>query len=197
MRSYHKGSAHVVVIIILVVALVGALGFVFYQNFIEKKPAEQKTADTAKDTPAKTDTTPKADETNYLVIKEWGVKLPAEGVLEGAAYYTDTVQNTDGSEQLAVYLTTTKLRTLAKCDSSEASCASAGGALERGKADDTFYGGAGQSIGKYKDYGTRVGDYYYSRTGPQASSFEAGPDQDYEVQVSKAYIEAFNKLSLE
>lgn len=33
-----KGSAHIVIIIILVVALLGVLGFVFWQNFIDKKP---------------------------------------------------------------------------------------------------------------------------------------------------------------
>lgn len=31
-----SGSAHIIVVIILVVALMGALGFVFYQNFIQK-----------------------------------------------------------------------------------------------------------------------------------------------------------------
>ncbi len=65
MRSYHKGSAHVVVIIILVVALVGALGFVFYQNFIEKKEAVKADttstdADKTKNTPDRT--TPSTDQ---------------------------------------------------------------------------------------------------------------------------------------
>jgi len=35
------GSAHVVIIIILVVAVLGLLGFVFWQNFIMKTPAEK------------------------------------------------------------------------------------------------------------------------------------------------------------
>lgn len=46
-----KGSAHVVIIVILVVALLGVLGFVFWQNFIDKKPVAKsdensKTEDT-------------------------------------------------------------------------------------------------------------------------------------------------------
>jgi len=46
-----KGSAHVVIIVILVVALLGTLGFVFWQNFIDKKPVAKnnessKTEDT-------------------------------------------------------------------------------------------------------------------------------------------------------
>jgi hypothetical protein len=35
-----QGSAHAIVIVILVLALLGTLGFVFYQNFIAKKPVE-------------------------------------------------------------------------------------------------------------------------------------------------------------
>ncbi len=36
-RQSQTGSAHVIVIVLLVVALLGTLGFVFYQNFIAKK----------------------------------------------------------------------------------------------------------------------------------------------------------------
>jgi hypothetical protein len=35
-----KGSAHVIIITVLVAALIGALGFVFWQNFINKSPAD-------------------------------------------------------------------------------------------------------------------------------------------------------------
>lgn len=38
-KNNQTGSAHVVIIVLLVVALLGALGFVFYQNFIAK-PAQ-------------------------------------------------------------------------------------------------------------------------------------------------------------
>lgn len=47
-QNYNRGSAHVVVIVILVIALLCALGFVFYQNFIEKKkPVESPSQTTA------------------------------------------------------------------------------------------------------------------------------------------------------
>lgn len=35
-RTFQTGSAHAVIIVLLVLALLGALGFVFYQNFIQK-----------------------------------------------------------------------------------------------------------------------------------------------------------------
>lgn len=40
--STQKGSAHVI-IVILVVALLGTLGFIFWQNFIHKEPVTTKT----------------------------------------------------------------------------------------------------------------------------------------------------------
>lgn len=39
-KTNQRGSAHAVIIVILVLALLGALGVVFYQNFIAKKPAD-------------------------------------------------------------------------------------------------------------------------------------------------------------
>lgn len=57
--SKRTGSAHVVVIIILVVALVAALGFIFWQNFVQKDSA--KTTDTTADSSKQTDTTDDSD----------------------------------------------------------------------------------------------------------------------------------------
>lgn len=37
-----KGSSHVITIVALVVALIGALGFVFWQNFIHKEPVAKE-----------------------------------------------------------------------------------------------------------------------------------------------------------
>lgn len=41
-----SGSAHVVIIVVLVIAIIGALGFVFWQNFLQPntEPAEQNTS---------------------------------------------------------------------------------------------------------------------------------------------------------
>jgi hypothetical protein len=44
--SNQRGDAHVVIMIVLIVALIGALGFVFYQNFIMKKPMTDSTTQT-------------------------------------------------------------------------------------------------------------------------------------------------------
>ncbi len=44
-RWLQKGSAHVIVIAVLVVALAGTLGLVFYQNFIAKPSSDSSSAD--------------------------------------------------------------------------------------------------------------------------------------------------------
>jgi|GEM_PF-4700588 len=45
-----SGSAHVVIVIILVVALIGALGFMFWQNFTQKGPVATNTKVVQSDT---------------------------------------------------------------------------------------------------------------------------------------------------
>lgn len=39
-RTQQNGSAHVIIMVVLVVALIGALGYIFYQNFIAKKDSQ-------------------------------------------------------------------------------------------------------------------------------------------------------------
>jgi hypothetical protein len=50
--KYQSGSAHLIIIAILSVALIGALGFVFYQNFIQSKDSTLKTDTSKTTTPA-------------------------------------------------------------------------------------------------------------------------------------------------
>jgi hypothetical protein len=52
-KNLQSGSAHLIVIIVLVVALLGTLGFVFWQNFINKSAASN-TATTAEESSKKT-----------------------------------------------------------------------------------------------------------------------------------------------
>lgn len=59
-----QGSAHVIIIVVLIVAVLGLLGFVFWQNFIAKKDTPK--ADTASTSTASTSTpTPTPDVKNY------------------------------------------------------------------------------------------------------------------------------------
>ena len=48
-QQKQTGSAHVVVIVVLIIALVGALGFVFWQNFVNKYHDTEQTHSTSKE----------------------------------------------------------------------------------------------------------------------------------------------------
>lgn len=78
-----SGLAHVVIIGVLVIALIGALGFIFWQNFMQKTSTDDQadasqqttnTGDATEDTVASNDTTT----TNDTVAK---------GTIKGAAVY--------------------------------------------------------------------------------------------------------------
>lgn len=75
-RTYQQGSAHVVIIVVLVVALLGALGYIFYNNFIAKKADVSKkdsgnsgVVETPKQEPSKD------SNEGYVVLEDWGVRF--------------------------------------------------------------------------------------------------------------------------
>lgn len=78
-ETKQQGSAHAIIIVILVVALLGALGVVFYQNFIAKKPAE--TANTKQE-----ESTAVAMPTARLTFDKaaYNFTYPTNWVVEGA-----------------------------------------------------------------------------------------------------------------
>ncbi len=77
-RFKQVGSAHAVIIVVLVLALLGALGFVFYQNFIAKKPTETAVQEQGADKATAQPTVRlKFQESTYLV------NYPLEWTLDG------------------------------------------------------------------------------------------------------------------
>ncbi|MDB5159863.1 MAG: hypothetical protein JWO99_126 [Candidatus Saccharibacteria bacterium] len=69
------GSAHAIIIILLVVAILGLLGFVFWQNFIQKKDTTPATSTPTTTTTTTTTTTPKTTATS-LVLTSYAVEVP-------------------------------------------------------------------------------------------------------------------------
>lgn len=76
-----KGSAHVVIIVILVVALLGALGFVFWQNYL-KGPSE--TSNSNDNSTVQTNDKDKVKKTPVLVDEEGYSFTVAEGFHESS-----------------------------------------------------------------------------------------------------------------
>jgi len=83
MKSRNQsGSAHVVIIIVLVVVLIGALGFIFWQNFIK---TDQPTANTSQT--VKQDTTEEAKDGTIV----GSLTYPSEGIPEDLVVYAQNI----------------------------------------------------------------------------------------------------------
>lgn len=74
MKHKQSGSVHLIITVILVLALLGALGFIFWQNFINKKDSTATTTTTTSTTAANTTATVPANDN--LVVSQWGVTVP-------------------------------------------------------------------------------------------------------------------------
>lgn len=81
------GSAHVIVISVIVLAIVGALGFVFWNSYINKKPAPvvSQTKTVSQTNSAVQKDQPAAQE---LKIDDWSIKFTVpSGLAVGDIYY--------------------------------------------------------------------------------------------------------------
>jgi hypothetical protein len=72
-KQYQNGSALIVVIIILVIAILGTLGFLFWQNLNSKTNQPE----TAQVNPDDTD-----ENEGYLVLEDWGVRFKIAPALD-------------------------------------------------------------------------------------------------------------------
>ena len=72
-RKSQSGSAHVIIIAVLVVALVGALGWIFWQNFVGEKPVPASSNDDKNITQAPQQSTSCVDTVNlcFKVPSSW------------------------------------------------------------------------------------------------------------------------------
>lgn len=89
-NSRSQGFAHAFLVIGLVAALLGALGFIFWQNFIHKEPTVTKTQTVTKPQPKEEVESNKG----YLVLKDWGIKFKIPETKSEIVYYK--VQIDDG-----------------------------------------------------------------------------------------------------
>ena len=96
------GSAHVVIIVVIVAAVLGALGYVFWQNFINKDTSEitndsKQTTTQSAETPANPVEQPKDSTEGYLVLEDWGIKFKLPEDSGEIRYYKENVTNDNGS----------------------------------------------------------------------------------------------------
>ena len=91
-----SGSAHLIIILILGLALLGSLGFVFYQNFIQNKDSLSNTETEKTNDESKT-TTPVA------AIQTAPINDPKTVVSEFVESYLDYVSHQDGTASAFIH----------------------------------------------------------------------------------------------
>jgi len=157
-----QGSAHLIIIVALVVILIGALGFIAWQNFGPDTTEKTSTTETVEtDTaevfePEEEAVKPELTGTKYLVISDWGVKFP----------YIGNVEIKIGEKSAkTIGLTTDQLIKYGD------DCSTTGGGLiVRGFAGDNAYVAGEETYADLYAKGMvgKIGDYYYMYQASQA-----------------------------
>ena len=160
-KTSQQGSAHVVIIIILVGALLAALGFVFWQNFIQKQPSENPKQSTTH-TDSQPDNAASREESLRLSESSLETRVPAEWGLKAEAMWGDgQKKNLVGYE-----LSSTRLTSKA---SPEQACASSAGTIQIVATGAQWSDGKGTpiTIDEYKgNDAKKIGDVYYVYVAP-------------------------------
>lgn len=189
-RQSQTGSAHLAIIIVLVVALLGALGFVFWQNFINKPVANQSGT-------AQTSTQTTTDKT--LAVSEWGVVgsyTQASSNVEGLNYKFEKIDSstnktvTASATDTGAYLAITSPALDSLCGGG------AGFAITRATGDASMSASVGSPESTAADvynsinvpninYSAKahVGNYYYFLTAPQGSCTDANSADTSQADV--------------
>lgn len=141
-------------LILVVLAIVGFTGYYVWHSQQQTSKALDVANDTAQSAaPKKTANSTLAQK--YLIIKEWGIKIPLSSDLRGAYY-------TYNSESKAVYLSNDSYKGT-DCAADDVSL----GAISRFTAADKD--DEGNTLLAYSPDAVKIGDYYYSYQHPQAA----------------------------
>lgn len=183
--THQTGSAHVIIIIVLVVALLGVLGFVFWQNFVSEQPADIETGiagETAQisSQPVKT-----------LTVSEWGI----EGSYESRLTLVYQIAENNPNSLYFSTLERNEQHNLAY--NNTAGCFGYKGAIVRYLPDDRVIAPDGTDHGSVEEYYTDseyafISDgYYYTYQPTQSPCDELWENNDIDTETTRA-IKSFN-----
>lgn len=168
-KSSERGSAHVILIIALVAALIGVLGWVAWQNFMPKDKTVTSTAQS---------NTKNESATKTLDVTEWGAQLPLSKDIEDLTYKYEASGNTS--------TITFKSPRLPNCDYGST------GYIVRGSEGTVYYSAPDGTDVSFNKSDHKAGNYYYVYMSPQApcSSESDTAGMDLESSIVQALKEA-------
>ncbi len=182
-QTSQQGSAHAVVVICLVLALVTALGWIFYQNFIAKEPSKKDTEllVVKKDSDTKPQATSDPSEGGkYFVVKEWGVRMPG---IEGDTL-SYKLQDGSNADSGGIEIFSKKL------SDGDSKCASYGLVMGRGTENVRLFDST------YGKQGTKAGSYYYMAPAANQYCSEKPDLASYEKKLIEQLEESAKKVEL-
>jgi uncharacterized protein (UPF0333 family) len=182
-----------VLLVLILVTLVGATGYYVYNTQQNNKDDTKLTAANPAATPAPPSTT---NAQKYLVIKEWGVKVPLTNEIEDATYY---YKSGDGGS--AVYVSTKSITAKYPNCAADKTTIYAYGRYDNPKEMNEL---AGQTMEQVNPGAPKVGNYYYYAMHPQAYCFDATDEkqistiQKTDIQpLMDAFVAALKKIQAE
>lgn len=166
-RGSERGSTHIIVIAVLIIAIVGLLGFVFWKNFIDKPETKQQTT-----TKSQTKST-NVSQSGKLAIKEWGLSGSYDESTLGTLTYTIT--------RGALTFSSPKVNALLPCDGIDDSSWK----FLRITPEEMT------TMGAPLTPWTKIGDNYYERVYPQTGCDAKASELS---AIDKAYSDLFASL---
>lgn len=176
-NNNQSGSTHLIAIIILTVALIGTLGFVYWQNFGQVEEVEKTYVETNAN---------EVSNDNFYTISEWGVK----GVWN-EDYAVKPISLTNG----LLSLTTDNLT--GSCIGFEV------GRIAR-LAGNEIVGGTNSTTTASQEYvvdkiaefsgNKKIGEYYYVYSSPQQGCYQADANGSFSQSADPLTIQSSEKV---
>lgn len=185
-----RGFSPIVILLVLILAVL--VGFTGYYVYNSQKNDDKAAAPTppVKST-ATTNQSNTQDTQKFLVIKEWGVKIPLTAEITDANY---------SYKNGYVYLSTDSIaKKYPECGADKTTVFAYGRFDNPNQEADLPQ--AGQTYGQAYPNAPKVGVYYYTGASPQAEcAYTASGDVDSKYQettitvAKKAFVEALQKI---
>lgn len=193
-QKSQQGSAHIIVIVILVIALLGTLGFVFWQNYVKVDDSGKVSlVDNEKTTNEESDSGKAAvDNNEYLSISEWGIKGTYTGAHALEYTIADNVFLSFKSSDLTGGCSDFMVAGISRYTGDQLMKDISPFDINTMTTVSEFY--AVDNIGTYSG-NKHIGDYYYVYVSPQAGCYQNGTTADATaLQISNDAHEYFTTI---
>ena len=190
-------------LIVAIVAIIGFAGWYVYISVSNTKKTMNSTVDSVPtpQKPTKKSSAPTNNsQTKYLVITEWGVKIPLNSGISDAVYSGYSIEGSQILNDEGEIIFAISKKTFLDISGS---CNEAGGLLSRYKNPSTQIKGFEQTYQqRYGNSAIKIGDFYYYLVGPQSAcgirvNNNANPSFAQQTAATQAFSQAFRGIKAE